>query len=76
MAHAHRGRTRAPRWIDVAGVVGELLVTAGLVVLLFVVYELFVTDLLNQGTADRSEPVAAPAVGAPPPAAPRRRAPT
>jgi sortase A len=28
---------------------GELLVTGGLVVLLFVVYELFVTDLLNQG---------------------------
>jgi sortase (surface protein transpeptidase) len=49
VAHAHPGRTRAPRWIDVAGVVGELLLTAGLVVLLFVVYELFVTDLLNQG---------------------------
>jgi sortase A len=30
--------------------VGELLVTGGLVVLLFVVYELFVTDLLNEGT--------------------------
>jgi sortase A len=29
-------------------VVGELLVTGGLVVLLFVVYELFVTDLLNR----------------------------
>ena len=30
--------------------VGELLLTGGLVVLLFVVYELFVTDLLNKGT--------------------------
>jgi sortase A len=30
-------------------VVGELFVTAGLVVLLFVVYELFVTDLINEG---------------------------
>jgi sortase (surface protein transpeptidase) len=50
VAHAHPGRPRAARWIDVAGVVGELLLTGGLVVLLFVVYELFVTDLLNQGT--------------------------
>ena len=49
MAHAQPGRTRAPRWIDVAGVAGELLVTAGLVVLLFVVYELLVTDLINKG---------------------------
>ena len=49
MAHAHPGRRRAPRWIDVAGVVGELMVTGGLIVLLFVVYELFVTDLLNEG---------------------------
>jgi sortase A len=31
-------------------VTGELLVTAGLVVLLFVVYELFVTDMINKGT--------------------------
>jgi sortase A len=29
--------------------VGELFVTGGLIVLLFVVYELFVTDLLNEG---------------------------
>jgi sortase (surface protein transpeptidase) len=50
VAHAQPGRARAARWIDVAGVAGELLVTAGLVVLLFVVYELFVTDLINKGT--------------------------
>jgi sortase (surface protein transpeptidase) len=49
VAHAHPGRGRASRWPSVAGVVGELLVTGGLVVLLFVVYELFVTDLLNEG---------------------------
>jgi sortase (surface protein transpeptidase) len=49
VAHAHPGSGRAPRWLSVAGVVGELLVTGGLVVLLFVVYELFVTDLLNEG---------------------------
>ena len=49
MAHVHPDSRRAPRLADVAGVVGELLVTAGLVVLLFVVYELFVTDWLNEG---------------------------
>jgi sortase (surface protein transpeptidase) len=49
VAHAHPGRGRASRWQTAAGVVGELLVTGGLVVLLFVVYELFVTDLLNKG---------------------------
>jgi sortase (surface protein transpeptidase) len=48
VAHAHPGDGRAPRWTAVVGIVGELLVTAGLVVLLFVVYELFVTDLLNE----------------------------
>lgn len=48
MAHAHPGYGRAPRWGAVAGAVGELLVTGGLVVLLFVGYELFVTDLLNE----------------------------
>jgi sortase (surface protein transpeptidase) len=42
------GERRVPRWVSATGVLGELLVTAGLVVLLFVVYELFVTDLLNQ----------------------------
>lgn len=40
---------RAPgdRWRLVARSLGELLVTAGVVLLLFVVYELWVTDLLN-----------------------------
>jgi sortase (surface protein transpeptidase) len=38
---------REPRWRVVVRSIGELLVTGGLVVLLFVVYELFVTDLLN-----------------------------
>ncbi len=38
---------RNERWRTVVRTVGELLVTGGLVVLLFVVYELFVTDLLN-----------------------------
>jgi sortase A len=43
---------RAPeRWRTVAHTLGEILVTGGLIVLLFVVYELFVTDLL----ADRSQ---------------------
>jgi sortase (surface protein transpeptidase) len=39
-----------PRWVSVVGLLGELLVTGGLVVLLFVVYELFVTDLVNEST--------------------------
>ena len=34
-------------WRTVVRTIGELLVTSGLIVLLFVVYELFVTDLLN-----------------------------
>ena len=53
MAHAAPRGSRAPGWGAVAGAVGELLVTGGLVVLLFVVYELFVTDLL---TAQRQRP--------------------
>jgi LPXTG-site transpeptidase (sortase) family protein len=40
-------RPRGERWRLVARVLGELLVTGGLVVLLFVVYELFVTDYLT-----------------------------
>jgi sortase A len=35
------------RWRTVVRTIGELLVTAGVIVLLFVVYELFITDLLN-----------------------------
>jgi len=38
---------RDPLWRTLARGLGELLVTAGLVVLLFVVYEVYVTDLLN-----------------------------
>jgi sortase A len=37
----------AERWRTVARTIGELFVTGGLVVLLFVVYEVFVTDLLT-----------------------------
>jgi len=40
------------RWRAVARGIGELLVTAGLVLLLFVVYELFVTDLLTDRRQD------------------------
>ena len=40
-------RRREPVWRPVARGLGELLVTAGVVVLLFVVYEVYVTDLLN-----------------------------
>jgi sortase A len=38
---------REERWRTVVRTTGELLVTGGVIVLLFVVYELFVTDLLN-----------------------------
>ncbi|SNR46355.1 class E sortase [Blastococcus mobilis] len=41
------------RWRTVARTLGEVLVTGGLVVLLFVVYELFVTDLLTERTQDQ-----------------------
>lgn len=44
-------RKRRPRWPGVARTAGELLVTAGLVALLFVVYELLVTDVI----ADRKQ---------------------
>jgi sortase (surface protein transpeptidase) len=37
----------ADRWRTIARTLGELLVTGGLVVLLFVVYEVYVTDLLT-----------------------------
>jgi sortase A len=40
-------RRRDPLWQVLARGVGELLVTAGLIVLLFVVYEIYVTDFLN-----------------------------
>src|SRR5690348_16244207 len=38
------GRARPQRWQRFAGALGELLVSGGLVVLLFVVYEVYVTD--------------------------------
>jgi sortase (surface protein transpeptidase) len=38
---------RPERWRTVAQAIGEILVTGGLVVLLFVVYSLFVTDLIT-----------------------------
>ncbi|WP_246081217.1 class E sortase [Modestobacter altitudinis] len=41
---------RDPLWQVLLRGAGELLVTAGLVVLLFVVYEVYVTDLLNDRT--------------------------
>jgi sortase A len=51
--HAAQTSARHPdRWRTVAGVVGELLVTGGLVVLLFVVYEVYVTDLLTDRRQD------------------------
>jgi sortase (surface protein transpeptidase) len=46
-------RRRDPLWRVAARGVGELLVTAGLVVLLFVFYEVVVTDLLNDRTQSR-----------------------
>jgi len=50
--HVGRGvepRVEPPveRWRVAVRTIGELMVTGGLIVLLFVVYELFVTDLLN-----------------------------
>jgi sortase (surface protein transpeptidase) len=40
-------RGRDPLWRVLVRGVGELLVTAGLILMLFVVYEVYVTDLLN-----------------------------
>ncbi len=42
-----REPVRGDRWRTAVRTVGELLVTSGLIVLLFVVYEIFVTDFLN-----------------------------
>jgi sortase A len=49
-AAAAVGRRRDPLWQVLARGVGELLLTAGVVLLLFVVYELYVTDWLNDRT--------------------------
>jgi sortase A len=43
---------RTDRWRTVARALGEILVTGGLVVLLFVVYEVYVTDLLTDRRQD------------------------
>jgi sortase (surface protein transpeptidase) len=45
-----RPRRRDPFWRVLVRGAGELLVTAGVIVLLFVVYEVYVTDLLNDRT--------------------------
>ncbi|MGY1781336.1 class E sortase [Geodermatophilus sp. SYSU D01036] len=47
------GRTRGDRWRTLAGGLGQTLVTAGVVLLLFVVYELWVTDLFSARDQDR-----------------------
>jgi sortase (surface protein transpeptidase) len=68
-------RHRPDRWRALARGLGELLVTGGLVVLLFVVYELFVTDLLNERRqAELNEQVQAEWREAPP--TPEATAPT
>jgi sortase (surface protein transpeptidase) len=41
--------SRPAPWRSVARAAGELLLTGGLVVLLFIVYQVWVTDLLNRG---------------------------
>jgi sortase A len=61
---------RSERWRTAARTTGEVLVTAGLVALLFVVYELFVTDLLAERsqaalTEEIQEQWEAPAASAP-----------
>ena len=47
------GRPRDPLWQVAVRGIGQLLVTAGLVVMLFVFYEVYVTDLLNDRTQGR-----------------------
>ncbi|MCZ2803620.1 class E sortase [Modestobacter sp. VKM Ac-2983] len=46
-------RTREPVWVVLTRGAGELMVTVGLVLLLFVVYEVYVTDLLNDRRQDQ-----------------------
>jgi sortase (surface protein transpeptidase) len=46
-------RSREPSWRGVARGLGELLVTCGAVLLLFVVYEVYVTDLLTDRRQDQ-----------------------
>ncbi|SNS04758.1 sortase A [Geodermatophilus saharensis] len=47
------GRPRRDRWRTLVSGLGQTLVTAGLVLLLFVVYELYVTDLFAAREQDR-----------------------
>jgi len=47
------GHPRRDRWRTVAGGLGQTLLTAGVVLLLFVVYELWVTDLFAAREQDR-----------------------
>ena len=47
------GRRREPLWRVLVRGAGELMLTAGAVVLLFVVYEVYVTDLLNHRAQDQ-----------------------
>jgi sortase A len=47
------GRPRRDRWRTLVGGLGETLVTAGLVLLLFVVYQLWITDLFTAREQDR-----------------------
>ena len=51
--HGTRSTSAQSRWRTVARSIGEVLVTGGLVVLLFVVYELFVTDVLTDRRQDQ-----------------------
>ncbi|MCZ2835938.1 class E sortase [Modestobacter sp. VKM Ac-2985] len=46
-------RPREPVWVVLTRGFGELMVTVGLVLLLFVVYEVYVTDLLNDRRQDQ-----------------------
>ena len=51
--HGTQSTSAQSRWRTVARSIGEVLVTGGLVVLLFVVYELFVTDVLTDRRQDQ-----------------------
>lgn len=68
-------RRRRPLWASTLGVVGELLITAGVLVLLLVVYELYITGiytraeqhkLKKQIEATFTPPPAVPSTGIPP----------
>jgi sortase (surface protein transpeptidase) len=52
VSEVEAGRLRPRRWRVVVRGVGELLLTAGLVVLLFAAYEVYVTDLITDRSQD------------------------